>query len=116
MINVIGVRFKPVGKIYFFDPNGEHFAVGDYAVVETARGTECGYVAQKNHDVEPERVIHPLKKVIRKATADDVRRLEANGRREAEAYKVCMQRIEDRALDMKLVDVECAFDGSGLLF
>ena len=116
MINVIGLRFKPVGKIYFFDPCGEQFNVGDAAVVETARGIECGTVAQKNHDVLPEQVIEPLKKVIRKANADDLKRLETNARREKEAFKVCSQKITERGLEMRLVDVECAFDGSNLLF
>ena len=116
MINVIGLRFKPVGKIYFFDPCGEEFNVGDAAVVETARGVECGFVAQKNHDVLPEQVVEPLKKVIRKANADDLKRLQTNERREKEAFNVCSQKIAERGLEMRLVDVECAFDGSNLLF
>ncbi len=116
MINVIGVRFKPVGKIYFFDPGQIQFEPGDYAVVETARGTECGIVAEKNHDVAEDRVVEPLKKVIRKATADDLKRIETNELREKEAFRICAEKIHERKLDMHLVDVECAFDGSNLLF
>lgn len=116
MINVIGVRFKPVGKIYFFDPGQIQFESGDYAVVETARGTECGIVAEKNHDVADDRVVEPLKKVIRKATDDDLKRMETNKRREKEAFRICAEKIHERKLDMRLVDVECAFDGSNLLF
>lgn len=116
MINVIGVRFKPVGKIYFFDPGQIQFESGDYAVVETARGTECGIVAEKNHEVADDRVVEPLKKVIRKASADDLKRMETNERREKEAFRICAEKIHERKLDMRLVDVECAFDGSNLLF
>lgn len=116
MINVIGVRFKPVGKIYFFDPGEIQFESGDYAVVETARGTECGIVAEKNHDVTDDRVVEPLKKVIRKASDEDLKRMETNERREKEAFRICAEKIHERKLDMRLVDVECAFDGSNLLF
>lgn len=116
MVKVIGVRFKPVGKIYFFDPSGIEFNEGENAVVETVRGIECGYVAQKNHDVLPEQVTEPLKKVIRKADENDLKKLETNRRREKEAFKICAEKIAERKLDMRLVDVECAFDGSNLLF
>ena len=116
MIKVVGIRFKPAGKIYFFAPEEIEFEEGDYAVVDTARGTECGYVAQKNHEVMPCQVIEPLRKVIRKANEEDIKRLETNRRREEEAYKICAQKISEHNLDMNLVDVECAFDGSNLLF
>ncbi len=116
MVNVIGLRFKPVGKIYFFDPCGIEFEAGEKAIVETARGLECGIVAQKNHDILPEQVIEPLKKVVRKANEDDLKRVETNTRREKEAFRICAQKIEERKLEMHLVDVECAFDGSNLLF
>lgn len=116
MVNVIGLRFKPVGKIYFFDPCGIEFETGESAIVETARGIECGIVAQKNHDVEPDKVVEPLKKVIRKADESDLKRLETNALREKEAFRICVQKIGERKLQMRLVDVECAFDGSNLLF
>lgn len=116
MVTVIGVRFKPVGKIYFFDPAGIEFEEGDNAVVETARGIECGYVVQKNHDVLPEQVTEPLKKAIRKADENDLKKLETNKLREKEAFKICAEKISERELDMRLVDVECAFDGSNMLF
>ncbi|MDP4133698.1 MAG: stage 0 sporulation family protein [Bacillota bacterium] len=116
MIKVIGIRFKPVGKIYYFDPDELNFEVGESAIVETVRGIECGYVAQKNHEVLDEQVIQPLKKVIRKANAEDLKKVEANTKREKEAYDVCIKKIEERRMEMNLVDVECAFDGSKILF
>lgn len=116
MVKVVGIRFKPVGKIYFFDPSDIEFNEGEYAVLDTARGVECGCVAQKNHEVMPCQVVEPLRKVIRKATEEDKKRLETNRRREEEAYKICAQKISEHKLDMNLVDVECAFDGSNLLF
>ena len=116
MVKVVGIRFKPAGKNYFFDPAGIEFEEGDSAVVDTARGVECGYVARKNHEVMPCQVIEPLRKVIRKADAEDIKRLENNRRREEEAFKICAQKISERNLEMCLVDVECAFDGSNLLF
>ena len=116
MVKVVGIRFKPVGKIYFFDPVGIEFEEGEYAVLDTARGVECGCVAQKNHEVMPCQVVEPLRKVIRKANDEDMKKLEGNRRREEEAYKICMQKINEHKLDMNLVDVECAFDGSNLLF
>ena len=116
MIKVVGIRFKPAGKIYFFDPDGLIFEEGEFAVVDTARGTECGQVAQKNHEVMPCQVVEPLRKVLRKADNEDIKRVENNHRREEEAYKICVQKIAEHKLDMSLVDVECAFDGSNLLF
>lgn len=116
MVNVIGLRFKPVGKIYFFDPGEIEFIVGDNAVVETVRGLECGYVAQKNHEVPRSQVVEPLKKVIRKATEDDLKKLEQLKLKEKEAYKICLEKIEAHNLDMSLVDVECAFDDGNISF
>ncbi len=116
MIKVVGIRFKPAGKIYFFDPDGLIFEEGEFAVVDTARGTECGQVAQKNHEVMPCQVVEPLRKVLRKADNEDIKKVESNHRREEEAYKICVQKIAEHKLDMSLVDVECAFDGSNLLF
>lgn len=116
MIKVIGIRFKPVGKIYFFAPGDITFKSGDHAIVETSRGLECCYVAEGNHEVLPEQVKEPLKNVVRKATAEDLKRKENNRRREEEAYKICAQKIEEHKLDMNLVDVECGFDTGNLLF
>ncbi len=116
MVKVIGIRFKPVGKIYFFDPCDIQFQEGDSAVVETVRGLECGYVARANHEVLPEQVTEPLKKVIRKANDDDLKKLELNKIKEDEAYKIASEKIQDHNLEMRLVDVECAFDGSNMIF
>lgn len=116
MAEVIGVRFKEVGKIYYFDPNSNQLELGDQVIVETARGIECGTVAIKNKDVSDDEIVHPLKKLVRKATKDDLKRLQENARKEKEAIKICEQKIADHNLEMKLVDVEYTFDNSKILF
>ena len=78
MAEVIGVRFKNMGKVYYFDPNSEKLSADDHVVVETARGVECGEVAMANRDVADDSIVQPLKKVIRKATKDDLRRVAEN--------------------------------------
>lgn len=113
---VIGIRFKEVGKIYFFDPDGEKYTQGSYAIVETSRGTECGEVVQANHEVDAENVVMPLKKVIRPATADDLRHVEDNKKAEKDAFVKCEERIAAHGLEMKLVDVEYTFDNSKVIF
>ena len=116
MAEVIGVRFKDVGKIYYFDPSGEQMAKGDYVIVETARGTECGFVAMPNREVDDELIVKPLKAVLRKATKKDLDMMQANKAKEKDALKICEQKIKNHGLDMKLVDVEYTFDGSKILF
>lgn len=116
MAEVIGVRFKDVGKIYFFDPVDIEFQQGDMVIVETARGVECGEIATANKDEADENIVFPLKKVIRKATDDDLARLEENRKKEKEALKICEQKVSEHGLDMKLVDVEYTFDNSKVLF
>ncbi len=116
MIEVIGVRFKDVGKIYYFDPNGEQIPTGDYVVVETARGVECGQVAISNKEVSDEEIVKPLKKVIRVASTDDLRIMAENIEKGREALKICEEKVAKHKLDMKLVDVEYSFDGSKILF
>lgn len=113
---VIGVRFKEVGKVYFFDPEGKKYQKGAKVIVETSRGTECGEVAADNRFVEPERVVMPLKKVIRTATEADLKRVEDNHEKEKEAFGKCEEKIRARGLEMKLVDVEYTFDGSKIIF
>ena len=104
MAEIIGVRFKEVGKIYYFDPNGGSFRVGQPVVVETARGTECGTVAIANREIDPEKVVKPLKKV------------EENRKKEEKAFRIAQEKIALCKLEMKLVEVEYAFDGSKILF
>ena len=116
MAEVIGVRFKQVGKIYYFDPVDIKFEQGEYVIVETARGVECGEVATKNREENDENIVHPLKKVIRKATEDDLKKLEQNKIKEKEALKTCESLVMQHGLDMKLVDVEYTFDNSKIMF
>ena len=116
MTEVIGVRFKKVGKVYYFDPCGITAQEGDCLVVETARGMECGEVAMPNREVEDSSIVQPLKKVIRKATENDLRTVEHNAQLEKEAFRICEEKILKHKLDMKLVAVEYAFDHSKILF
>ena len=116
MAEVIGVRFKEGGKVYYFDPDRNKLRIGDIVIVETSRGIECGAVAIANKQVADDEIVHPLKKLIRKATKDDRRRLEENKRKEKEALKICEQKVAEHGLEMKLVDVEYTFDNSKILF
>ncbi len=116
MAEVIGVRFKQVGKIYYFDPVDIKFEQGEYVIVETARGVECGEVATANREENDDNIVHPLKKVIRKATDDDLKKLEQNKIKEKEALKTCESLVMQHGLDMKLVDVEYTFDNSKIMF
>ena len=116
MAEVIGVRFKEVGKIYYFDPVGKKLSNGDLVIVETARGIECGEVALKNHEVSEDQIVFPLKKMVRVATKEDKKRLEKNKEKEKEALKICEQKVLEHKLNMKLVDVEYTFDNSKILF
>ncbi len=116
MAEVIGVRFKSVGKVYYFDPAGLAFQKGDQVIVETSRGVECGEVALPNREVRPEEIVSPLKPVIRMANEQDLRTVEKNRQKEKEAFRICQQKIEKHKLVMKLVDVEYTFDNNKILF
>ena len=116
MVEIIGVRFKNGGKIYFFNPSGLQINVGDPVIVETARGLEYGECAQENTMVEETAVTEPLRPVIRLATEEDKKMLEDNRKKEAWALEVCQQKAAEHNLDMKLVNVEYNFDGSKILF
>ena len=116
MTEVIGVRFKQVGKIYYFSPNGVQMPVGEKVIVETARGIECGEVAISNRQIKDEGIVKPLKTVIRVANKDDLRRIEENKVKEKKAFKLCLEKIEKQKLQMKLVDVEYTFDNNKILF
>ena len=114
--HVVGVRFKKVGKVYFFDPAGHDLLLGDDVVVETVRGLEYGQVVSGPIEIVDENVVTPLKKVIRKATNEDKKRLTAVLAREKHAYEVGEQKITAHGLPMKLIDVEKTFDESKLIF
>ncbi|MDD5944354.1 MAG: stage 0 sporulation family protein [Clostridia bacterium] len=116
MIEVIGVRFKKAGKLYYFDPDGEKLEEGSHAIVETIRGVEYSTVIKGNTMVEDSDVIQPLKKVIRKATPEDDICEEENRKKEKEAFQICLEKIVKHKLDMKLIDVEITFDHNKLIF
>jgi cell fate regulator YaaT (PSP1 superfamily) len=116
MAEIIGIRFKDVGKIYYFDPEGKKIEIGQKVIVETARGIECGEVALSNRNVSDDIIVKPLKQVIRVATDADIRHMEENKQKEKEALEICLQKIATHKLDMKLTDVEYTFDNSKILF
>lgn len=116
MIEVIGVRFRQNGKIYFFSPNGIELEVGDAVIVETARGVEYGKVVLGKREIEESNITSTLKPVIRKATAEDDKKNEDNKKKCEEAFKVCLEKIAKHGLEMKLIDVEYTFDNNKVLF
>ncbi len=116
MVTVIGVTFRCAGKLYYFDPGEETFARGDKVIVETARGREMGTVCIPNKEVEEDRIVPPLKPVIRRATPEDMISAADNRAKQAEAYRICKERILAHGLEMKLVEAEYTFDGSKVLF
>ena len=116
MAEVIGVRFKEVGKVYYFDPLDNKLNTGDMVIVETARGLECGEVATPNKIIPDEKIKQPLKPLIRIATEKDLNHLAENKIREKDAYKICEQKIANHNLEMKLVNVEYTFDNSKIIF
>ena len=116
MKGIVSVRFKPTGKAYYFDPMDMEIPTGAYVVVETARGTECGEVAQGNHEVPDISVPKALKPVLRMADDADVRRMQQNREDEKKAFEICEQRIAKHNLEMKLIDVEYTHNRSKILF
>ena len=116
MREIVGVKFKKLGKIYFFDPNGFELTKGQGVIVETARGLEFGEIAINNGKVKEERIVAPLKNVVRIATEEDKIIFEENDRKAKEAYKVCEEKIAKYKLNMKLIDVEYTFDNTKLIF
>ena len=116
MIEVTGIRFKRVGKIYYFDPSGFKIKTGDHVIVETSRGIEYGTVVLDKKSVTDDEIVPPLKKIIRIATPDDEKAIEKNEKLEAEAMEICQEKIKKHNLDMKLVDVEYTFDHNKVLF
>ena len=116
MKNIVGVRFKKPGKIYFFDPGNLEITNRDFVIVETAQGEEYGEVAISNRIVPEEKIVKPLKKVIRIATYRDKKHYEENKNKEKEAFDICLKKIKEHQLDMTLTDVEFKFDNSKVLF
>ena len=115
-VEVVDIQFRPGQKIYYFDPNGISCQVGDHVIIDTARGAEYGICAGTNHHIAVKDVVAPLRKVLRKATAQDERIAADNRAKEKRAYDVCMEKIAEHGLDMQLVSAEVAFDGSKILF
>ena len=116
MPNIVGVQFREVGKVYYFDPKDITFAVGDGVIVETARGIEYGKIIVANKDVTDDKIVGTLKQVIRKATAKDKATHQSHVAKRAQAMLVAREKIAKRKLDMKLVDAEYTFDGTKIIF
>ena len=116
MTDVVSIKFKTCGNVYYFAPNGTDPKEGDRVVVETANGKELAWCSQGVHGVQDDRVVQPLQPVVRVATAADLRVAENNKRREAEAFEIGRKKIAEHGLDMKLVDVECNFEGNKITF
>ena len=116
MIKIIGVRFKSVGKIYYFDPIGLDIKMNDNVIVETAKGIECGEVVLVDHEIDETTHGKTLKPVIRIATTQDFATIERNKKKEADAFEICKKKIEAHKLKMNLISCECTFDNSKLLF
>ena len=115
-IEIIGVRFKDAGKIYYFDPAKIKAKLGDCVIVETARGLEYGFVAEGNHTVSSKNIVQPLRRVIRIADKKDAEQYERNKELEFSAMEICRKKIDEHKLEMKLIEAEYTFDNSKLMF
>jgi cell fate regulator YaaT (PSP1 superfamily) len=116
MAEIVGIRFKDVGKVYYFSPGGLKIAVGEKVIVETTHGVEYGDVVIANREIEESEVVTPLKSIMRVATPKDTMTLEANRKKEAEILNVFTKKIEEHKLSMKPIGVDCTFDGGKILF
>ena len=116
MVKIVGVRFRNAGKVYYFDPKGYKIKAGDHVIVETARGVEYGTVIGGIREVTDDRVVQPLKAVIRVATQEDDLRAEKSRVKEKDAMRICNEKIRKHKLDMKLIDAEYTFDNNKVLF
>jgi len=116
MVEIVGIRFKKVGKIYYFSPGELTVNVGDKVIVETSRGGECGEVVIANRMIDESEVTSELKEVIRIATKEDLAVVEKNIKKQQDAFEICQQKIKNRGLDMNLIDVEFTFDNNKILF
>lgn len=116
MAEIIGVRFRNTKKVYYFDPAGKKVEEGQFVIVETVRGVECGECAVANKEVSEDVLVKPLKSIIRVANEEDLANMEKNRRKEEKAFSICEEKIKQFGLDMHLLDVEYTFDGSKVLF
>ena len=116
MVKVLGIRFVKAGKIYYFSPAGQNFAIGDSVIVETARGIEFGWVVIAEKEISDAEVVSPLKEILRKATEEDLKTHEENGVKEAKAFEICQQKIIHHKLPIKLIEVSYTFDASKIVF
>ena len=116
MTRIIGVRFRPAGKIYYFAPGKFHIKKGQQVIVETARGIEFGHVVMGTKEVEEDQITQPLKSVIRLANNEDRKIEERNREKEKEAFQICLEKIRKHKLEMKLIDAEYTFDNNKVLF
>ena len=113
---IVGIRFEHGSKVYYFDPNGGTYKLGEHAIVETAQGLEYGEIVIANRCVSENQIVSPLRPVVRSATKEDTAHHEDNRRRQNEAFKICLGKIADHGLDMKLVDTQYTFDNTKLIF
>jgi len=116
MTEIIGVRFKNAGKVYYFSPSGLDIKEGDRVIVETARGVECGEVVLSKREISEDQLAAPLKPVMRIATEKDFKVIENNKTKEQEAFEICEKKIQEHGLKMNLIDVECTFDNNSFCF
>ncbi|MBR5223313.1 MAG: stage 0 sporulation family protein [Clostridia bacterium] len=116
MTEVISVKFKDNGRSYYFSPDSNQVKVGDKVIVETQNGNGFGIVSEANFEVEEEKIVSPLKKMLRFANEKDIKRLEENKKKEQEAFVICEELVAQHQLDMKLVEVEYSFDGTKIIF
>lgn len=116
MIRIVGVRFRTAGKIYFFAPGDLNITKGDHVIVETARGIEYGTVVGAAREVEDDKVVQPLKPVLRIASSKDDEQAAKNKEKERDAFKICLEKIQAHGLEMKLIDAEYTFDNNKVLF
>ena len=116
MTEVISVKFKDNGRSYYFSPDSNQVKVGDKVIVETQNGNGFGIVSEANFEVEEEKIVSPLKKMLRFANEKDIKRLEENKKKEQEAFVICEELVAQHLLDMKLVEVEYSFDGTKIIF
>jgi cell fate regulator YaaT (PSP1 superfamily) len=114
-MEIIGVRFRKGAKIYYFSPDGQNIPTGTNVIVETSRGVECGETVISNRKAD-ENFNVPVKSIIRVATPEDMKIVEANKEKSKHAFEVCREKIKFRKLNMNLIDVECTFDNNKILF
>ena len=115
-VTVVDIQFRPGQKVYYFDPAGKTYRAGDHVIMDTARGPEYGTCVAGNHQIPQKDVVAPLRAILRLATQQDEKTVAENREKEARAFAVCLEKIREENLDMQLVSVECAFDGSKMLF